>query len=92
MCVIMPLFLFFFPSSSFFQVCRSPSLLEVMHDVEEKFIPEESEACWQRGLHEAGREAFEEASGALFFGYLNHAVHQASVAPHLRITHTREIR
>lgn len=86
MCEIVPSSLFF-PSLSFLQVFGeavcSPALLEVMHGIEEKFIPKKGEACWQCSLHQAGREAFEEASHALLFGYLNHAVHQASVSPHL---------
>ena len=88
MCVIV---LFSLPSllsllEVFGEAVCSPCLLEVTHAAEENLIPKKGEACRQSGLHEAGREAFEEASEALLFGYLNRAVQQASVTPHL---HTR---
>lgn len=54
-----------------------------MHGVEEKFIPKKGEARWKRSFYETGGQAFEESSEALLFGYLNHAVEQTSVAPHL---------
>lgn len=63
-------------------VC-SLSLLEAVHGDKENFIPEKGEACRQRGLHQARREAFEEASDTLIFGYLHRAVHQAPVTAHL---------
>lgn len=78
------------PSSSSVKVFGddicSPFLLEVMHGVDKKFIPKKGEACWQRSFYETGGQAFEESSEALLFGYLNHAVEQTSVAPHLHRT------
>lgn len=82
------------PSSSSVKVFGddicSPFLLEVMHGVDEKFIPKKGEACWQRSFYETGGQAFEESSEALLFGYLNHAVEQTSVAPHLHRTDRRQ--
>lgn len=90
MCMIVPLLL---PSLSFLLVFGEAvcSLFqsEVMHGIEEKFIPKKGEARWQRGLHEARWEAFEEASYTLLFGYLRHAVQQASITPHLHGKHRR---
>lgn len=71
-------------SPVFGEVTGSPPLLQVARGVEEELVPVEGEACGQRCLHQAGREAFEEASDPLLSGDLNHAVHQAPVAPHLR--------
>lgn len=56
---------------------------ECLHGIKEKFIPEKGKARGQRSLEQAGRQAFEQAAEPLLFGYLNHAVQQAPVAPHL---------
>lgn len=56
-----------------------------MYGIEKKFIPKKAEACGQCSLHETGRQALEEASDPLLFSYLQHAIHQASITPHLRV-------
>lgn len=76
-------------SSPFLQVfgeavCCS-SLPEVMYGIKKKFIPKKAEACWQRSLHKAWWQAFEEASDALLFSYLQRTIHQATITPHLRV-------
>lgn len=75
------------PASSslllFGEAASCSSLPEVLDGVEEKLIPEKGEASRQCGLQKAGRQTLEEASDALLFGYLDRAVHQASIAPHL---------
>lgn len=85
--------LLFSPSSSFLHVFGERVCLplpEVMYGIEEKFIPKKGEACWERSLHKAGRQAFEEASHALLSGYLKRAIHQASITPHLRVRNRRQ--
>lgn len=84
-----PLFFFLSSVEVFGEDLCSPSLLNVKQGVHEKFIPKKGEACCQCSFQKARWQAFEEASEALLFGYVSHAVQQASVAPHLHRTDRR---
>lgn len=86
-------FFFFFSLPSFLpqvfgEADGPPFVPGVADGVEEKFIPEKCKPRGQGGLYQAGPQALKQAPGPLLPGYLDHAVQQAPVAPHLsaRIT------
>lgn len=56
-----------------------PPLLDAPHGVQEQLVAEEDEARGEGGLHQAGRQALEEAPQALLSADLHHAVHKATV-------------